>query len=260
MHLREAHHVTHRRGYRSATAAVAAPPTTTLLPIAAIGSKCGSKWKSVVVTEDVLIVTGGFNTRPEVAKSLLYTTDTTHSYVELDKNSAWFLKGVGGPKTSKGDLKAVQVLQEIREKFVAATSGDSVTAVAELKDEAEGSDDADDPMNALDTILETVAPKAKNKAKKPLNSTPTRAMVQELVMPKRPTCTARDQDATITISVYKRGSQVRSGKHNLYLRSDFIEWLLSYAADELHFQGIQCDIPEPECTKEANTPAVAADD
>ena len=159
MHSREAHHVTHRRGYRSATAAVAAPPTAQLQPLAASsGRKRGINWKSVVVTEDVLIVTGGFNTRPEVAKSILYTTDTTHSYVELDKNSAWFLKGVGGPKTGKGDLKAVQVLQEIREKFSAVTA-----VAAELKDEAEGSDDADDPMNALDTILESVAPKAKQK-------------------------------------------------------------------------------------------------
>ena len=46
-------------------------------------------------------------------------------FLELDKNAAWFLKGVGGPKTQKGSLKAVDVLQLLRKTF------DDLTAVAE---------------------------------------------------------------------------------------------------------------------------------
>ena len=53
----------------------------------------------------------------------------------------------------------------------------------------------------------------------------------------------RDQDATVTVSVYKHGGIFSRASH-LFLRSDCIDWLLSYGADELHFQGIQGDIPD----------------
>ena len=44
---------------------------------------------------------------------------------------------------------------------------------------------------------------------------------------------------------------------NLFLRMDCIDWLLAYAADELHFQGVQPASPEPVEELVANCPAVA---
>ena len=82
-------------------------------------------------------------------------------------------------------------------------------------------------------------------------------MVYELQMPKRPPCAGLDQDATITIRVYKKGVIDRNRGENLYLRSDYIEWLLSYAADELHFQGVRAASPEKELDRPENCTAVA---
>ncbi len=44
---------------------------------------------------------------------------------------------------------------------------------------------------------------------------------------------------------------------HLFLREDCIDWLLSYAADELSFQGVPCVTPGPETTAKANCSAVA---
>ena len=43
----------------------------------------------------------------------------------------------------------------------------------------------------------------------------------------------------------------------LYLRVDCLNWLLSYAADELHFQGVPCNPLAAEDQKVANCAAVA---
>ena len=70
------------------------------------------------VTQSLVNVKGGFNTSYVIAKSISYTIgDTTHLFVQLDKNALWFLKGAGGTKTRKGDLKAIKVLHDIRDKF-----------------------------------------------------------------------------------------------------------------------------------------------
>ena len=58
--------------------------------------------------------------------------------------------------------------------------------------------------------------------------------VKELVMPKRPPCTGIDTNETTVIWVYKRSSAVVRTNANLYLRSDCLDWLFSYAADEPH--------------------------
>ena len=233
----------------SAPAAVA----ESIVPLAAAaGRKNGNKWKPPTASDSLLIVTGGFNTKSEVAKSVRYTiNDTTAHYVELDKNAQWFLKGVGGPKTYKGDLKAVNVISAIRDKW-------SEAAVAEQEACGDGdvdADDEDDPMSALNSICPE--PKAKPRKQR---SVPPRATVYDLKMPKRPRCAVRDQDATVTVSVYKHGGYLTRASH-LFLRSDCIEWLLSYGADELHFQGIQGDLPVDAVNavagKSANCNAVA---
>ena len=42
---------------------------------------------------------------------------TTHTYVLLDKNAQWFLKGAGGDKVQKGDVKAVKIIDTTRAKL-----------------------------------------------------------------------------------------------------------------------------------------------
>ena len=69
--------------------------------------------------------------------------DITHMFVNLDKNANWFLKGTGGWKTRKGDLKSVKVICDIRALF----NGEEevVSAPSQM-------DDTDDPMDCMETL------------------------------------------------------------------------------------------------------------
>ena len=216
----------------------------------AMGNKRGT-WKPVHV-EETIVVKGGFNTRPETAPIIRYQTSPTTvcRFVELDKNATWFLKGVGGAKTVKGDLKPVQVLQEIRQQFNIACGEDqphtTAAAVAGIEDDSQDSEQAGDPMDDLgDIVVALPTAKSKPKPKAEAKRLPKRASVQQFAMPMRPNCTGYAQDDTINISVYRKPSEYRN-KAKLFLREDFIHWLLSYAADELHFQGVVCVREEPE--------------
>ena len=77
-----------------------------------------SRWKPVSIVTGIINIKGGYNTRGEAAEGIQYQIhDTTHQFVKLDKNAAWFLKGVGGVKAQKGDLKPVTVIELLHETF-----------------------------------------------------------------------------------------------------------------------------------------------
>ena len=68
-----------------------------LVPMAASQPGKVCKWHPVNVATGLITVSGGFNKGFLLASSIDLTVDTTtHAYVQLDKNAAWFLKGVGG--------------------------------------------------------------------------------------------------------------------------------------------------------------------
>ena len=69
------------------------------------------RWQPVSVKSSMVNIIGGYNTRGEAAPSIQCRVgDTTHTFIELNKSATWFLKGVGGLKIQKGDLKAVAVI------------------------------------------------------------------------------------------------------------------------------------------------------
>ena len=76
-------------------------------------------------------------------------------------------------------------------------------------------------------------------------------------MPKRPECTGTDQRDTLWISVYRQKGQNSRNYGKLYLRWDNLDWLLSYAADQLHFQSVPVLEPEPTDEKTGNCSEVA---
>ena len=81
--------------------------------------------------------------------------------------------------------------------------------------------------------------------------------VKKFEMPKRPPCAGCEKDDKTVICVYRKpGSSIRN-KRNLYLQVDCLDWLLSYAADELHFQGVVRTNPEPSAKPTGNCSAVA---
>jgi hypothetical protein len=222
------------------------------------------------VVRDRIGIKGGYNKRAESAACIEYQSgDTTHVFVELDKNAPWFLKGVGGPKIQKGDLKPVQVIQLLRERFLEKLGGRSSddAAVAEGDSPAvaasQSEDDNIDPMDAMDAMDEVavtvaeVLPQKKAPKPKPPTRDVCRALAHELEVPARPPCAGGDKGEKTIVYIYKRPGCDKRSNGNLYLRTDSIEWLLAYAADELAFQGVESGSPDPSPTQACNCPAVA---
>jgi hypothetical protein len=231
-------------------------------------SKSG-QWHSVAVVHDRVSIKGGYNSRFEAGRCIQYQAgDTIHTFVELDKNATWFLKGVGGAKTQKGDLKPVHVIDMLRHSYKikvtcdpnagAAVAEGSMTAVAASPSDGQAPTDDVDPMDALDSIAEAkTPPKAKpDKTKRGL----FRAEPQRLEVATRPPCAACREGDTTAVWVYQaqKGQSLKTRQDAaLFLRVDSIGWLLAYAADELHLQGVRASRPDPSTEKAPNCTAVA---
>ena len=172
--------------------------------------------------------------------------------MELAKNAEWFLKGVGGAKTQKGDLKAVTVLDEIRDKLNSTAEPSAVAGPSAVADGDD--DDAPDPMDALDEVPDTPLKATKKAVRTPQKKT-ARSMVTELQMPQRPLCVGSAETTTVCLYLKPNNRNIKSA--SIYIRVDCIDWLLAYAADELFYQGVKRDTAADEDLKVANCPAVA---
>jgi hypothetical protein len=225
------------------------------------------KWHAASTQRDRVGVKGGYNTKAEVAAALEYQVDgATHAYVELDKNAQWFLKGVGGPKARKGDLKAVKVLDLLRkvisvqhglgdadEGHAAVAAGSDPSAVADTEDDTQEADVDTDPMDAKDDVEEVEAtmsqllPQKKvPKPKPPRAQEEGRALALAVEVPTSPPCVPRGTTVRqTTIHLYRRAAGDKRSNGRLYLRTDHLDWLFAYAADELAFQGVQASPADP---------------
>ena len=234
----------------------AMPP---LVPISAPISGNG-RWQPASVVLDRVSVTGGYNTRGEGGIGIEYQVDgTTHVFVELNKYAPWFVKGVGGARLRKTDLKPIQVMELLRDKYDDAGKGQFSAVAGSQSDSQEPVNEEVDPMHDMDDLVETVAVTKRNR--KP-RSDPTpqrqgRSSIEQFEVPTRPPCAAGDTDDKTLVCVYKKARTDNRSRVNLYLRADCIDWLLAYAADELHFQGVAQPTPEPIDDNAPNCPAVA---
>ena len=111
-----------------------------ITPVSAPPTKKGA-WQPVSTFQGLIGISGGFCRKPLGAQSIEWTSgNKTHRFVELAKNSEWFLKCVGGARTQKGDLKAVTVVDEIRDKLNSTAEPSAVagpSAVADGDDRSE---------------------------------------------------------------------------------------------------------------------------
>ena len=215
-----------------------------------------TKWCNVSIKDAQITITGGFNTKGELAESIQYkcANNVTNIFVALHKEAQWFVKGVGGAR--KGELKAVNVLTMIRQKASeadfqsidsetspAVAGSDSGPAVAGSDSQGSAVSAEYDPMDemiALDSVAEAISIKTSTKKRKV-----DRASVQELQVPTRPQCVGTASQGETTIFVYTPPSRKNRVPH---LRSDCIPWLLAYAADELACQGVSRDDAASDCT------------
>ena len=265
--------------------------TLPLAPVAASsGHNTRGKWKTVKVEQGLVNILGGFGVGFHTAASIDFNVGDdaeTHTYVLLDKNAQWFLKGAGGDKVQKGDVKAVKIIDTIRENFreaccttddVQCTTADDVQCLT-----ADGVVDEGvvDPMDALSVRQVCAGPTSQRprpdingvngsgtKGKRPRpdinkkkgDPSMTRSVMRQLVMPTRPECAASAMQAgdTTLISLWRGPGKAKTANNGkLYLRIDCLDWLLSYAADELHFQGIVPSMPDAPQSRLANCEEVS---
>ena len=257
--------------------------TLPLAPVAASsGHNTRGKWKTVKVEQGLVSILGGFGVGFHTAASIDFNVGDdaeTHTYVLLDKNAQWFLKGAGGDKVQKGDVKAVKIIDTIRENFreaccttddVQCTTADDVQYITadEVVDEG-----VVDPMDALKVRQICAEPIRKGsgdrfmrtngsgtKGKRPRPDRVGRSVMRQLVMPTRPECAASAMQAwdTTLISLCRGPGKAKTANNGkLYLRIDCLDWLLSYAADELHFQGIVPSMPDAPQSRLANCEEVS---
>ena len=223
-----------------------------ITPVSAPPTKKGA-WQPVSTFQGLIGISGGFCRKPLGAQSIEWTSgNKTHRFVELAKNAEWFLKGVGGAKTQKGDLKAVTVLDEIRDKLNSTAEPSAVAGPSAVADGDD--DDAPDPMDALDEVPDTPLKATKKAVRTPQKKT-ARSMVTELQMPQRPLCVGSAETTTVCLYLKPNNRNIKSA--SIYIRVDCIDWLLAYAADELFYQGVKRDTAADEDLKVANCPAVA---
>ena len=141
-------------------------------PMAATLNKKKLKWHPVDIAHGVICVKGGFSREYMQASCLEIANSETRrkeTFVRLAKNDHWFLKGVAGPGTQKGELKAVTVMEDLRaelerrwvsqeseaEPKVAAEESAvaaKTPAVAETSFDSQDAHEDVDPMEALDEV------------------------------------------------------------------------------------------------------------
>ena len=218
------------------------------------------KWCDVVIQEEQITIRGGSNRKSDSAECIRYqcADNVQHTFVALHKESAWFVKGVGGEKTRKGDLKAVNVLQMLRQKIVAAewVLGDAepCPAVAGADSQSSAADMDDDPMESMISraaVADSIGDVVKRISKK---RKVDRACVQEVVVPTSPTCLGAASRETTTIFVYMPREKRKNAV--IHLRIDCLGWLLSYAADELACQGVSLGDTSSDATPQRANCAV----
>ncbi len=234
-----------------------------ITPVSAPPTKKGG-WQPVSTFQGLIGISGGFCRKPLGAQSIEWTSgNKTHRFVELAKNAEWFLKGVGGAKTQKGDLKAVTVLDEIRDKLNSTAEPSAVAGPSAVADSDD--DDAPDPMDAVlgalqydddddDEVPDTLIKATKKAVRTPQKKT-ARSMVTEPSAVAGPSAVADgdDRSETTTVCLYLKPNNRNIKSASIYIRVDCIDWLLSYAADELFHSDTAAD----EDLHVANCPAVA---
>jgi len=238
-------------------------------PVSA-GTNGQRKWRPVEIMHSMVNIHGGYNTRGEPARSIEYTVGgTLHTFVALDKNAPWFLKGVGGSGVRKGDLKSVHVMQMMRHRLNlklgltddnTAVADTARAAVAEPHCDSQTTNADVDPMDAMDELPDTLVRASRSRLPKKLalERDPRRAVIIDLEVPLRPPCVVGEEDGTTFVCVYKPPSADKRGNSMFYLRADGIDWLLAYAADERFFQGVKARLRRRPSEPDAgNTAAVA---
>ena len=203
-----------------------------LVPICLQDAKaqCG-QWKPVHILTDHIALEAGFSKNAYQAQCVVYG-DEEWKFVHVKKQHPWFAAAVGGPMLKKGDMPTVHVIDELNAKVFGKQSKESLHEDRSRGEDGENECEAQiDPMAGLaacEPDLET--PKKLKKARK---REVQRSLVREIEMLQRPLFVGGEAALSKTVHVY-----IKPNSKALYIRVDCIDWLVSYAADEHHYQGV----------------------
>ena len=149
-------------------------------------------------------------------------------FVHLNTHAEWFVKGAGGKHVKKGELKAVNVLEIIRDRLEKIYDSEAEEDAMEEPEEV-------DPMEQLNSQWETPKKAAKKAAKRSVaTKTWGRSLIEEIDMPRTPEGVALSTEVTKIVVYTPASGQHNFKKRPIYLRVDALDWLLQFAADE-HF-------------------------
>jgi hypothetical protein len=230
-------------------------------------TKSGSRWKPIRIRNDQVSIDGGYSNTSFVVDSL-QICELNHdpeTFVKVTKQALWFMKMVGGPETSKGQLRPIDVLDELREKILHLQRGndededaETITAVEEAAvAEAAATEERWDPMDALDGDGKRPreSPETPNQCaqfKKVKRGLCGKSRVFEVEMPRTPSCEDVNNFETVHVRAYLVGSTSRE----LWISTASLDWLLTYAAAQARFQGVVCQASL--CATDEVTPNCAA--
>ena len=134
-------------------------------------------WKHVALHSGLVGISGGFNDKPYAAHYIdVPVGDDIERFIHLSRKAEWFLKGAGGRNAQNGTLKAVNVLDIIRDRLEKIYASEAEEDAMEKPEEV-------DPMEQLSSQLETPKKAAKRKV---ATKTWRRSLIKEIDVPRSP--------------------------------------------------------------------------
>ena len=204
----------------------------------------GPRWRPVRVRVDQVSVEGGYSTLPHIVESITLCDPEkgSETFIKICKHHQWFMRMAAGKDIRKGQLRCVDVLDEMREKvdYKLGLGGFGEDEAAE-EDEPAVADLRPDPMDALaDAFTDSQDLHTPRKGKPPAlrprrhRSSALKSGVMVVNMRPEPLCVDPSSTATHPVRVYLAGAT----KKELWVHIESLPWVVKYTADQIRLQGV----------------------
>ena len=193
----------------------------------------GPRWRPVRVRTDQVTVDGGYSIAPHVVDSISITDHQGHveSFFKIVKRSSWFNKMIAGKEVRNGQLRCVDVLDELRDKIdhklgLGGFAEDEPPAVADTEQF--------DPMDALEELTPKKVNKPMPQRPKRLRGSTSKSQIMVVPMRHVPLCVDANCTQIHQVRLYLAGAT----KRELWISVESLPWLVQYAADQVRLQGV----------------------
>ena len=227
-----------KRGFASANKVLAVKHAENrVVPMCEADSDLGP-WKAAQILPDHITMELGFSRMAYQAETVsIEVGGLMRRFVHFKKQHTWFVAAVGGPQMRKANMVAVRVIEELNSKVWGCAKGEDVDRSGDQDQDEDvpqvQDDEVIDPMERLCPVMPE--DRLETPKKKPRRCKESqRSHVREIEMPMRPPCVQKGQPEWKQVRFYVGRPQSRA----LWIDIEDIDWLISYAADEHHYQGV----------------------